>query len=167
MNIFYTHNNPAQCAREHCTIHTRKMIIEYAQMLSTAHRVLDGNEQADEFNMYKKTHMNHPSAKWVRESKKNYWWLYVSFVSLCNIYENATGREHKTSRLTVPLSIIPTNIPDGEFTEPPMAMPDDFKTENVKESYKSYIKSKYSDWSTRKRKMKVEWYVQIPEWVNE
>ena len=31
----------------HCDKHVVKMILEYAQLLSTAHRVLDGDEWAD------------------------------------------------------------------------------------------------------------------------
>jgi hypothetical protein len=42
MNIFYLDNNTKQAARWHCDDHVRKMMVEYAQLLSTAHRVLDG-----------------------------------------------------------------------------------------------------------------------------
>ena len=42
MNIFYLHNDPEISAKMHCDKHVVKMIIEYAQMLSTAHRMLDG-----------------------------------------------------------------------------------------------------------------------------
>ena len=42
MNIFYLHNDPKICAEMHNDKHCIKMILEYAQLLSTAHRVLDG-----------------------------------------------------------------------------------------------------------------------------
>ena len=42
MNIFYLHKDPRQCAQMHCDKHVVKMIVEYAQLMSTAHRVLDG-----------------------------------------------------------------------------------------------------------------------------
>jgi len=42
MNIFYLSEDPVQCAKWHCDQHVTKMILEYAQLLSTAHRVLDG-----------------------------------------------------------------------------------------------------------------------------
>ena len=41
MNIFYLHEDPQVSAKMHCD-NVVKMIIEYAQMLSTAHRMLDG-----------------------------------------------------------------------------------------------------------------------------
>ena len=44
MNIFYLHNDPTECAKQHNDKHVVKMILEYAQLLSTAHRVLDGHE---------------------------------------------------------------------------------------------------------------------------
>lgn len=44
MNIFYTNENPRLAARDHCTIHTNKMIIEYTQLLSTAHHILEGDQ---------------------------------------------------------------------------------------------------------------------------
>lgn len=42
MNLFYLDTQPSACAKQHCDKHVVKMIIEYAQLLSTAHRVLDG-----------------------------------------------------------------------------------------------------------------------------
>ena len=44
MNIFYLHENPKICAEMHLDKHSSKMLVEYAQLLSTAHRVLDGKE---------------------------------------------------------------------------------------------------------------------------
>ena len=44
MNVFYLDPNPVKCARMHVDKHVVKMIVEYAQLLSTAHRVLDGTE---------------------------------------------------------------------------------------------------------------------------
>ena len=42
MNIFLLHENPVLCAEQHCDKHVVKMVIEYAQLMSTAHRYLDG-----------------------------------------------------------------------------------------------------------------------------
>ena len=47
MNIFYLDEKPQSCAELHCDKHVVKMIIEYAQLLSTCHRVLDGKEYYD------------------------------------------------------------------------------------------------------------------------
>ena len=45
MNLFILHNDPVIAAQMQCDKHVVKMIIESAQMLSTAHRVLDGTVQ--------------------------------------------------------------------------------------------------------------------------
>jgi hypothetical protein len=44
MNVFMTNLDPQIAAYEHCTVHRIKMIIETAQMLCSAHRILDGGE---------------------------------------------------------------------------------------------------------------------------
>ena len=81
MNIFYLDPDPRTCAEMHCDKHVVKMIIEYAQLMSTAHRVIDGTEYTDmtangrrikrwrldddrESILYKASHINHPSAIW-------------------------------------------------------------------------------------------------------
>ena len=43
MNIFYLDPDPIACAEQHCDAHASKMCVEYAQLLSTAHRVVDGD----------------------------------------------------------------------------------------------------------------------------
>ena len=44
MNIFYVDKNPETAAKMMCDKHIIKMILESAQMLCTAKRVLDGKE---------------------------------------------------------------------------------------------------------------------------
>ena len=41
MNIFYLHESPKICAEMHLDKHCVKMLVEYAQIMSTAHRELD------------------------------------------------------------------------------------------------------------------------------
>ena len=103
MNIFYLSAYPDQCAEMHCDKHVCKMIIEYAQIMSTAHRVLDGEEYYGrtkngrrikrwkmnsnlEDILYKASHVNHPSNQWVRASWRNYQWLYVLDETLRSLF---------------------------------------------------------------------------------
>lgn len=180
MNIFYTNSNPYICAKEHCNVHQNKMIIEYAQMLSSAHRILDGTkytiitprkktiyELHDERQdiLYKATHINHPCSKWIRISNENYQWVYETLYHLCKLYYMRNQKHHKTSNLLSLLSESPMNIPIGTFTTPPKAMPDEYKIGDTISSYKNYLCAKYHDWLTRERKMKVEWYISKPNWV--
>ena len=45
MNIFILDRNPVKAAQMLCDRHIPKMIVESAQMLSTAHRLLDGKPE--------------------------------------------------------------------------------------------------------------------------
>ena len=42
MNIFVLSTDPVKAAQQQCDKHVPKMVVESAQMLSTAHRILDG-----------------------------------------------------------------------------------------------------------------------------
>ena len=95
MNIFYLHNDPQVCAAYHCDKHVVKMILEYAQLLSTAHHELDG---VPSIECYKKTHVNHPSAVWARQSKRHYRWLYRLLSHTCREYTKRYRKIHATER---------------------------------------------------------------------
>ena len=96
MNIFYLHRDPRVAARYHNDKHVVKMILESAQMLSTAHRELDGNLNE---TMYRPTHKNHPSTVWVRESSsKLHDGCIDLFISLCDEYTHRYGKVHLTDQ---------------------------------------------------------------------
>jgi len=149
MNIFYLDIDPFKCATQHCDKHVVKMIVESAQLLSTAHRVLDGDTEKP---IYKIAHKNHPSAIWCRQTNNNYTWLYCLFVALLDEYWFRYDKKHKCLDLTPHLSSPPSNIPLGPFTAPPPAMPDQYKTGSVVESYRNYYigaKSHFAKWKRR------------------
>jgi len=166
MNVFYLHPDPKTSARLHCDKHVVKMIIEYAQQLCTAHRVLDGVEYYDkskngrkikrymmensalESVLYKASHINHPDNVWVRQSVDNYNYLYRMFVFLCEEYTWRYGKIHETERkLRRILHTSPKNIPEVGFTEPPQAMPDYCKNKNVVEAYRCYYRDEKKDFA--------------------
>ena len=152
MNIFYLHKDPKICAHMHCDKHVCKMIIEYAQMLSTAHRVLDEKPISERF--YKLAHINHPSTIWTRTVSANYQWLYSLWSFLCGEYTERYGKEHLTEiKLRDKLWQTPKNIPFSKYTtEIPQCMPDDVKTNNPLDAYhnfyrkyKTFAKWKYTE----------------------
>ena len=177
MNIFYLDKHYKTCAKQHVDKHVVKMIVEYAQLLSTAHRVLDGEEYEGrtvnnrrirrfkmansniENTLYKASHINHPSAIWVRESSQHYWWLYLLFRELCMEYTHRYGKIHSTeSKLGEILQIKPKNIKDNGFVEPPQAMPDYCKVpgDSIKAYQMYYVNEKigFAKWTKR----------DIPDW---
>jgi hypothetical protein len=142
MNIFATSTCPKSAAQDHCDKHLVKMILETAQLLSTAHH-LEG-EASDIPGIYKVTHENHPSAAWVRSTRANYLWAYDLFVALCDEYTRRYGRVHKTdTKLRAGLMTVPRHIVSRDLTAPPACMPDAFKYdaegEWPVESYRRYL----------------------------
>lgn len=171
MNIFYLDKDPKICAEMHVDKHCVKMILEYAQLLSTAHRYLDGtltvgtsssgrkktsyvlNDQRDSI-LYSATHINHPSAIWVRQNRANYRWLFELYCFLCREYTYRYGKIHATdTKLSEHLALPPENMPDGNFTEPTPAMPDHYKVAGDSvTSYKNYYlgdKTRMFSWKKR------------------
>lgn len=179
MNIFYLHESPAEAARMHNDKHCVKMILESAQMLCTAHRMLDGIEYVTKSKtgknvkrwshpnsnidsvLYNASHKNHPSTVWARSSKQNYLWLYNLFLELCEEYKYRYGKTHLSyTKLHKVLANPPRNISDTPFTQPPQAMPDEYKHESSVHAYRQYYigaKSHLATWSVRPRPV---WYKQ-------
>lgn len=155
MNIFYIDQSPIKCAQQMVDKHVVKMILETAQLLSTAHRVLDGVEyegqsrsgrkakrwQLDDIRehvLYQATHINHPSAVWCRASNNNYNWLFAHFMALLDEYKYRYGKNHACQKMVGPLSYAPLAIPVTHFTPVTPAMPDEYIVEH--DSVASYQK---------------------------
>jgi hypothetical protein len=117
------------------------MCLETGQLLSTAWRMVDGDEFADKRGLYKCTHKNHPSALWARETDKNYIWLYQLFLELGKEYTYRYGKEHLTiKKLKRPLDMAPRGIKQGFMTEMPQCMPDDAKRPDPVDGYRNYYR---------------------------
>jgi len=154
MNIFYLDKDPEIAAQMHCNKHVVKMILESAQMLSTAHRVLDGDEHANNVGMYKMAHRNHPSSIWTRSSDLHYDWLWKLCDALLKEYTYRYDKHHATERLLDLLWKRPRNLPFADFTPPPQCMPDYCKAEDTVSAYHKYYIMEKSDFATRKRRDK-------------
>lgn len=160
MNIFFLDKDPKLCSQYHCDKHLVKMVLETAQLLSTAHRVLD-KDNLDEYrdsNLYKETHTNHPCSKWLRVSTGNYQWLYQLFVELNREYTHRYGKEHLSGlKLLGVLYFCPDNLSMGELTPPALAMPDIYKVEDPVQSYRSYYIAEKQTLLTYTKRIKPYW----------
>ena len=139
MNIFYLDECPIRAAQQQCDKHVVKMILESAQMLSTAHHEF-GSERA----VYKSTHKNHPSTIWARECTANYNWLYVHMMALGMEYTRRYGKSHLTiQKCCDALLEPPEGMPEcARHTPPPQCMPDEYKRYDAVEAYRLYYISK-------------------------
>lgn len=165
MNVFYVDSNPAVAAKMMCDKHVVKMILESAQILSTAHRVLDGDERADNNGLYKATHKSHPSAVWARNNSSNYEWLWEHMAALMKEYTARYGKIHATERLTHSLWELPRNISHNDFSPPPQCMPDKYKC-NPNSSSKADCVSAYRGYYLGDKMHMAKWqYTEVPSWA--
>lgn len=172
MNIFYLDYDVKSCAIQHCDKHVVKMITEYAQLLSTCHRVLDGqmiNAMSNtgkrkvkawqlpddrESVLYRASHhAKHPCNIWLHKSKSHYDWLYNLFITLGDEYEYRYGRKHLAiTKLKDILKNPPYNLIDNGFEDPPQAMPDEYKDSDTITAYRKFYngpKKKFAKWKNR------------------
>jgi hypothetical protein len=149
VNIFFVNTDPNAAAWAMVDRHVIKMILETAQILSTAHRVLDGKEQtvksksgrnkkayvlfdSREAILYSATHVNHPSTVWARQTSANYEWLLDHFYELAREYTYRYGKIHATvQKLGTSLNRLPKNIPAAKvITTIPSCMAPEFIVSN-------------------------------------
>ena len=169
MNIFFLDKRPDDCAEMHCDKHVVKMILESAQMLSTAHRVLD--EDVAHPDLYKITHKNHPSTIWTRSSKQHYDWLFRLFRMLSEEYTKRYSKKtliknfggefkvHKTwEKLGKILGFPPKNIAQKKWEDPPQCMPDHCKKPDTIDAYRNYYLTEKASISTWKYSNQPTWW---------
>ena len=177
MNIFFLHNEPDIAAIHHCDKHVVKMILEAAQMLSTAHRMIDGveivcksptgrkqkhyhlSDSVMNLTLYKAVHYNHPSTVWTRASQQNYEWHYALFEALCNEYTYRYGKIHKTDeKLREILRTPPKNIPNIGLTPFAQCMPEYCKDSDPIEAYRSYYINEKKDFAKWTKRSQPNWF---------
>lgn len=176
MNIFYIDECPMQAAQWMVDKHVVKMILESAQLLSTAHRFLDGREVQGQTKtgrkarrwilpderdsvIYTATHINHPSAVWARESIENYNWLVDHFFSLMSEYTYRYGKEHKCfGEISYLLQSPPHNLREYDWTEMPSCMDDKYIiSKDPIINYRNYYKNGKSHMFSWKKRNPPPW----------
>jgi len=184
MNLFILDKDPVKAAQLQCDKHVVKMIVESGQMLSTVHRMLDGNEtrrpsksgktngkywvhpnEKMESILYKAVHMYHPCTVWTMESNNNYNWHYIHFIALCDEYKYRYGKVHATDKLLRDaLKPTPKNIPVDYLTPFKLAMksnPECMYLDDPVRSYQEFYKTKQS-------RFKMAWTGrEVPQWFQQ
>mgnify|MGYP003653430839 CR=1 FL=1 len=189
MNIFVLDENPLVAAADMCDKHVPKMIVESAQMLCTAHRVLDGtsyidyakngrklqrwshstDSQGGSTNLYKAAMVNHPCTKWVRESSDNYLWLSLHSIQLLKEFTTRFGGAHGSSHvLRWCTKNMPNNISVKEQTSFVQAMPDEYKGESAVTAYRNYYygeKISFAKWDKKIESKPLWWTDRINDGI--
>lgn len=180
VNIFILDEDPVKAAQLQCNAHVVKMVLESAQMLSTVHRVLDGEETRipsksgktkvkawvlpdyREEVLYKTVHVGHPCTVWSMESSANYKWHFEHYKALADEFFYRYGKQHKSFvDLRNALQYLPKNIPEGDLTPFRLAMgaaPECINESDPVGSYRAF-------YQTKQDRFKMEWTKRdIPEW---
>ena len=174
MNIFYFDECPVKSAEAQPDKMLVKMPLETAQMLCTAHRMLDHCEvklvpsksgkrmvkryvldDERENILYASAYINHPCTVWARQSSGNYEWLYVHFLALGMEYTYRYGKEHSSiTDLAKSLMHLPKNIHKGDMTPLAQAMPDEYKNDNPVKAYRNYVihEKNYAEWNQNRER---------------
>jgi hypothetical protein len=157
MNIFILDKDPKIAAQMHCDKHVPKMILETAQMMSTAHHIYNTPEAA---LVYKKAHVNHPCTIWIRESVANYEWAWHLFNNLNLEFVMRRNKTHESwKKLASILGTVPVGMPSKGLTPFAQAMPDEYKRADAVEAYRAYYKGAKAGFA------KWEWpNAKKPEW---
>ena len=131
MNIFFLHKHPVIAAQMQCNKHVVKMVLETAQMLSTAARA-KGHDAG-----YKSAYPKHPMTLWVNQNADNFRWAWLHGMSLAKEYTNRYDKIHKSQEILEQLENYATGD-EAHITEPPQCMPDQYKTNDYVTAYRNY-----------------------------
>ena len=144
MNIFAIESNKAgnidwiKSAQSQDNYRVVKMILESCQILST---VL--NEQGAQAP-YRSFNPKHPSCLWAAESSNNFINLVIHCAAMIDEYHTRFNKTHKCEAVLKKIvslydaSKFPTDTP----TPLRMAIPDNFRSDNIVESYRRFYASK-------------------------
>ena len=180
MNIFILSRCPIKAAQWQCDKHVVKMALESAQMLSTVVRLYLGQEaevkyinkngeessrvrrilpmlgeeegmwEKDRSPIYWGVHHKHPCTIWTSQSMQNWSWHIRHALELCDEYERRYKREHKSKKVIDLCSSQKIYFPKNVFTKFPLAMPEEYKSKSVVQSYRTYYvrdKIRFAKWN--------------------
>ena len=180
MNLFILDNDLTRCAQAHFDSHIGKIQLEATQLLATTIWIsqaigfvprplskeelnaikeyakpakglsIDSRNDAG-FVRYLPSHPNHPCAVWARSSKANFAWI-KNYVEALNI--ECVWRGYKSHAACAESKKLdcPDCITCGNLTSFAQAMPEEYKSSDVIESYRTYYhceKQHLAKWTKR------------------
>ena len=189
MNFFYLDEDPWKSIEYHCDKHIVKMPTEYKQMLSTAHRVLDGEMYIDRTksgarikrwkhpdrkmnrDLYLAGHVNHPTNIWLRECTENYMLMFTYYKLICEEYTYRYGKEHGAKENWWIFRESPKNMPSlGKTTPVPQAMkqfPECMVKDDSVQAYRNFYVVAKKSFATWKERGRPSWYENMTQNQND
>lgn len=175
MNIFILDLDMEECAKAMVNRHIVKMPTESLQLLSTSHRMLDGNmyttwnKRGAKMTKYylndgrediiaKDCHHKHPCQIWLQKSPRNYDYLFRLTKVMCKEYTFRYGRVHGVEKRLDDIKSPPRNIGKDPFTLPPQAMDEEYRRNDLVEGYKNYYRKAKKHLAVWKNRPVPAWY---------
>jgi hypothetical protein len=168
MNLFILSLIQKEIAESMMDKHVSKILLEAVQMLCSARRIVEPDDDVINERIYKLAHKNHPVTIWCRKSRANFVWALDLAEELHNEWRFRYGHPktkiHKSYRVAM---FLRENIPSEDAFEAfgltpfALAMPDKYKSDDPVLSYRNYYmseeKQKIASWC--KKRGKPTWYV--------
>lgn len=160
MNIFVLDENPVLSAKWHCDKHVVKMILEYAQIMSTVwHDALSARGQEAMLKsgmIYKPTHRKHPCTLWAGDNSDNYHWLSQQAYALCAEYTVRYGKVHKSQAVIEALRYPPESLrvkPVHYRMQFVQCMPEEYRCQDPVQAYRNFYnkaKARFATWKAHR-----------------
>ena len=155
MNLFFIDKCPVMSATQLCDKHVVKMVLETAQMCSTAMHEWDRARHMK--HVYKAAYVNHPMTVWVRDGGSNFAWAVTHGLAIGKEYTRRYGKVHKSAKVLEEINdalvhMVWREDQHREHKPPPQCMPDEFKCDDYVEAYREYYrkaKSHILKWTGR------------------
>lgn len=153
MNIFVLSLDAWLAGQMVCDSHSIKMPVESAQMMAAG--LIHHGAQPHEMPLTKKGtpyaggYAFHPNTVWAYQTRSNFLWLAEHGLSLCDTYTRRYGRTHACEQAIAHMKDMAHMIPDGPLTPFAQSMPDEFRSTNPVEAYRTYYmteKSRFAKW---------------------
>ena len=161
MNIFHVSPDPTICAISLGDSHCSKMVLETAQMLSTAHRLRGDDAWCERNGLYRPTHANHPMNLWVRGSLEAYSWTVDLFTALLSEFRYRRSKPHGSGRLLQAFTEhTPQDIKTLTWESIPQCMPPEFRGPDPHAAYRRYYAEKWREGIVR-----YQWGREMPLWL--
>lgn len=149
MNIFVTDTSPIISAGNLDDTRLRKMIIETAQLLSTALWRADVRDK----KLYKHTKVTHPCTLWAWRTRGNFEWLLEHGFELSRIYSSMSSKIHLSDYVIRRAGDLTNRIKRGDLQPfcncTPIGRDDNGKEEDILlstvEKYRQYLNEKWDN----------------------
>lgn len=145
MNLFASSPDPVVAASSLADRHVVKMVVETAQILSTA-LILRGHDGS---GLYKPTHRAHPSVVWAASDDRALCWALDHGLALLNEYTVRYQKQHKSAAVyDVIAGLVAACEPPDAFV---YVGPDEHGDSDPHLAYRRYLAAKYAAWGAMAR----------------